>query len=218
MPFRFIILLFLGIIPIQMFAQSYAIFGAIRDSASGEELIQATVRDSISGKGAASNSYGFYSLTLPKGRVQLHFSYVGYQTVKKRFRLTGDTTLNILLPPGKALDEVVVTRDRRRQLLESPFTGLIRLQPQAVEKVPVILGEPDLIKTLQLLPGVQRSHEGFSGMHVRGGTKDQNLILLDGVPVYNVDHLYGMFSVFHPSAIKDVKLYKGSMPARYRGR
>jgi outer membrane cobalamin receptor len=113
---------------------------------------------------------------------------------------------------------VTITRERTQRRLSSPHTSLVRLQPEAIEKMPVLLGEPDLIKILQMLPGVQRGHEGFSGMHVRGGNNDQNLILLDGMPVYNVNHLFGMFSVFNPATIKHVKLYKGAFPARYQGR
>ena len=214
-----IIICFIFFLPFQLSSQNnYTLSGHVSNQKSGEALIGATLIDSISLKGSTTNEYGFYSLTLPEGNVELYVSYVGFKKQAFEFNLTEDTTLNIALKPGIAMDEVVITENRHRDFLRSPVTGMMTLQPEAIERLPVILGESDLIKTIQLLPGVQGGHEGFSGMHVRGGNNDQNLILLDGVPVYNLNHFFGMFSVFNPSVIKDVKLYKGSFPARYHGR
>lgn len=196
----------------------FTLSGHVTNQKSGEALIGATLIDSTNLKGTTNNEYGFYSLTLPDGVVELHISYVGFKKQTFEFNLTNDTSLNIALEPGIAMDEVVITENRHRDFLRSPITGVMTLQPETIERLPVILGESDLIKTIQLLPGVQGGNEGFSGMHVRGGNNDQNLILLDGVPVYNLNHFFGMFSVFNPSVIKDVRLYKGTFPARYHGR
>lgn len=198
--------------------QTHTLSGHVTNQKSGEALIGATLIDSANLKGTTTNEYGFYSLTLPEGTVELHVSYVGFKNQTFEFNLTIDTSLTIALEPGISMDEVVITENRHSSFLRSPIAGVMTLQPETIERLPVILGESDLIKTIQLLPGVQGGHEGFSGMHVRGGNNDQNLILLDGVPVYNLNHFFGMFSVFNPSVIKDVRLYKGTFPARYHGR
>ena len=215
---RLWLLILLLLLNFSAFAQRYTVSGKIADSLTNETLINASVFDAKTQDGSYTNEYGFYSLSLPEGKIKLEFSHIGYKSKIHSFQLSSDTTLHVSLPPGREIKKVTVTEDRSKELVYQPQTSLIQLQPESIEKMPVLMGEPDLVKTLQHMPGVQGGKEGFSGMHVRGGNNDQNLILLDGVPVYNVNHFFGLFSVFHPAAIKDVKLYKGGFPARYNGR
>jgi len=215
---KLIYFLFFFFLCIEGFSQSHTISGNIANAESKEPLINATVYEKIVKKGTYSNEYGFYSFTLPEGKVSMEFSYVGFKKENFSFMLDSDTTFNIELEPGGQINEVIITNEKSRQLVHSVQANMIQLQPEQVKEMPVLLGEPDLLKAIQFLPGVQSGNEGFSGMHVRGGSNDQNLILLDGVPVYNINHFFGLFSVFHPAAIKNVKLYKGGFPARYQGR
>ena len=198
---------------------SYTISGHIRAAETGEELIGATVYVREIGDGTVSNSYGFYSLTLAEGTYTIGYSYVGYKS--KEFTLTVDQDLvrNIELEKSVAeLEEVVVSAEKKNVNITSLEMGTAKLPIESIRQIPAFMGEVDIIKAIQLLPGVQSASEGSSGFSVRGGGTDQNLILLDEATVYNASHLLGFFSVFNNDAVKDVKLYKGDIPARYGGR
>ena len=201
-------------------AQNYTISGYITDSGSSETLISASVFENNSRRGSVSNSYGFYSLTLPAGEVNMLYSYVGYNSKQKNFKLHKDTTINISLSANIVLNEITVTGSASNNNIGVQGTQMsaIEVPVTLIKKVPTIFGENDVLKVLQLLPGVQGGVEGSAGFYVRGGGPDENLFLLDGVPVYNVNHLGGLFSVFNADAIKNVTLYKGSFPARFGGR
>lgn len=188
--------------------------GYVTDSESGETLIGATIGDKNSGSGGISNSYGYYSIRIPSGEVELQASYVGYKAVSKTIELLNDTVINFKLPQGEYLKEVVVTDTKRF----SPSGSSIELSASDIKAMPAIMGEVDVIKSLQLLPGVQSGVEGTAGMYVRGGGADQNLYLLDGVSLYNTSHVFGLFSIFNGDAVKKVTLHKGSFPARFGGR
>src|SRR5690349_5998361 len=199
-------------------AQKFTINGSIKDQNSGENLIGATLYNIKTGHGTTTNTYGFYSLTQPGDSVYLRVSFVGYETQFLKFLLRRDTTLNIGLSEGTTLQEVIVTGANEDKIQESSRMSTIDVPVQQIKALPAFLGEVDVFKVLQLLPGVQAGSEGSSGLYVRGGGPDQNLILLDGVPVYNASHLFGFFSVFNADAINQVELIKGGFPARYGGR
>lgn len=198
--------------------RKYTISGYITDLQSSETLIGANIVNRSSSEGTATNPYGFYSLTLPTGEVCLAVSYLGYRTFLTSFELKKDTVLNIRLRSHNQLDEVVVLSDKPDIGIRAIGAGSIEIPMTQIKSTPTILGEPDLLKTIQMMPGVQSNVEGFSGVTVRGGGTDENLVLLDGVPVYNADHMMGLFSIFTPEAIKKVSLYKGYFPASYGGR
>ena len=200
------------------FAQKRTISGYVMDAASKETLIGATVFDKNSGKGCATNSYGFYTLTLNPGEVDLQVSYVGYAQQNQTFDLKENLNLNFMLTTNIQLDEVVVEATRATVSARSPQMSVVELPVQQIKSIPTLFGEADVLKAIQLLPGVQNGSEGSAGMYVRGGGPDENLLLLDGVPVYNVNHMMGFFSVFNPDALKNVTLYKGSFPAHFGGR
>lgn len=197
-------------------AQEYTVSGYIRDVASGEHLIGANVWNRDSKAGGSTNTYGFYSLTLPADSIYLIASYVGYSPQRIKFKLDQDTLIDIELQDNTLLEEVVVSDNGKIQ--ETIRMSSISVPIQQIKAIPALLGEVDVLKALQLLPGVQSGNEGTSGLYVRGGGPDQNLILLDGVPIYNASHLFGFFSVFNADAIKHVELIKGGFPARYGGR
>ena len=188
------------------------------DAASKETLIGATVFDRNSGKGCATNNYGFYTLTLDQGGVDLQVSYVGYTQETLALDLKENLSLNFTLTTNTTLDEVVVEATRATVSARSPQMSVVELPVQQIKSIPTLFGEADVLKAIQLLPGVQNGSEGSAGMYVRGGGPDENLLLLDGVPVYNVNHMMGFFSVFNPDALKNVTLYKGSFPAHFGGR
>lgn len=218
-PFRrslVTITLLLAIIP--TFAQKRTISGYVMDAASKETLIGATIVDINSGKGCATNNYGFYTLTLDQGQVDLQVSYVGYTQQNKSIDLNENLNLNFMLETNTTLDEVVVESTRATVSARSPQMSVVELPVQQIKSIPTLFGEADVLKAIQLLPGVQNGSEGSAGMYVRGGGPDENLLLLDGVPVYNVNHMMGFFSVFNPDALKNVTLYKGSFPAHFGGR
>jgi len=196
----------------------YTISGTVTDQASGEHLIGATVRDLKSGKGTVTNTFGFYSLTLPEDSVLIAITYIGYKADGFRYLLDKNTTQNVALEQSSILKEVEIVGERYERIEERAQMSRIDIPIQQIKNVPAFMGEKDVLKALQLLPGVSGGGEGQSGIYVRGGGPDQNLILLDGVPVYNVSHLFGFFSVFNPDAVKDVSLIKGGFPARYGGR
>lgn len=199
-------------------AQDFTISGYIKDERTGETLIGANVYDAKSGLGTSSNTYGFYSITLPRDSVKLLFSYVGYESVAQSLWLDGNRVFDVALPISVTLKEVVVVGTEVQRIEDNTQMSSIDVPIQQIKSIPALLGETDVLKALQLLPGVQSGGEGQSGLYVRGGGPDQNLILLDGVPVYNASHLFGFFSVFNTDAIKDVRLIKGGFPARYGGR
>lgn len=212
-----LIIFFLSIV-FSVHAQTvFTISGTVQDGETGEKLIGATVYESQLQKGTGTNVYGFYSLSLAAETVELSFSYVGYEPQKFRLTLTADTRLEVSLKPVTLLGEAVIESESDSKVEESQMST-ITLDMSKVASLPVLLGERDVLKTLQLLPGVQSGTEGASGIYVRGGGPDQNLILLDGVPVYNASHLFGFFSVFNSDAIRNVELIKGGFPARYGGR
>lgn len=196
--------------------QKATISGYVSDVATGEKLINANIYDPESLNGTISNEYGFYSLTVPVGETALQYSFVGYETIRVELDLQKDTVFNMALKLMGELDEITVQGNRSK--VESSQMSMVEISGARLQKLPVLLGEPDVLKVIQLLPGVQSGTEGTSGIYVRGGGPDQNLFLLDGVPVYNASHLFGFFSVFNPTAVKTVKLYKGGFPARFGGR
>lgn len=197
----------------------FTIGGEISDATSGEGLVGATVYIDGTTMGGVSNSYGFYSLTIPKGELVVVCSYIGYQEFRTAIFLGENLHLDIrLTPKSTELEEVIVRAERADQNLSSVEIGVERLDVASISKIPVLLGEKDVLKTLQLLPGISTISEGSSGFSVRGGSIDQNLILLDESPVYSASHLLGFFSVFNADAIKDVSVYKGGIPAYYGGR
>ena len=208
--------LMLAVLP--TFAQRRTISGYVMDGASKETLIGATVFDKNSGKGCSTNSYGFYTLTLNPDEVELQVSYVGYVQQTKTIDLKDNLNLNFALETNTMLDEVVVEGTRSTVSARSPQMSVVELPVQQIKSIPTLFGEADVLKAIQLLPGVQNGSEGSAGMYVRGGGPDENLLLLDGVPVYNVNHALGFFSVFNPDALKNVTLYKGSFPAHFGGR
>jgi len=201
-------------------AQSTAILsGSIKDKQTGESLIKAVVRiQELPNAGIISNEYGFYSLTLPSGNYSVVISQVGYETLVQKIKLDSSQSINFYLQTKNVLKEVVVESSRKNDNLTKAQMGTETINMSAISKVPVIFGEKDLLKTIQLLPGVKSAGEGNSGFFVRGGGADQNLILLDEAPVYNATHLLGFFSTFNSDAIKDATIIKGNSPSQYGGR
>ncbi len=199
-------------------SRKFTISGYVTDGTSSETLIGANIFESRQQQGTATNPYGFYSLTLPEGTTSLSVSYLGYTTRNLSFSLKRDTVLNIQLSSNLLLDEIVVVSDKVEAGIKATQMSAVDIPITQIKNTPTVLGEADVLKTLQLLPGVQAGMESSAGLYVRGGGPDQNLILLDGIPVYNIDHLFGFFSVFTPEAIKKVTLFKGSFPARFGGR
>ncbi len=205
------------VLPLVLSAKHYTICGYVTDSLSSESLLSATIYATNHHKGAATNSYGFYSLTLPEGECQLQFSYVGYSTQTRTLNLSSDTIFNVRLSSNNLLSEVEVLSERV-QGVETSQMSAIELPINFIKGIPSVGGESDIIKAMQLLPGVQSGSEGQVGLYVRGGGPDENLILLDEVPLYNISHMLGLFSVFNADIVKNVTLYKGNFPAKYGGR
>lgn len=199
-------------------SRRYTISGYVTDGASQETLIGANIFESRHQEGTSTNPYGFFSLTIPEGETSIQYSYIGYATQTKSFYLKKDTVINVRLKTNTRLQEIVILSDKPETGINATQMGAIDIPIDHIRKTPSVLGEADLMKTLQLMPGVQAGVEGSAGIYVRGGSPDQNLILLDGVPVYNIDHLFGFFSVFTPEAVKKVSLFKSSFPARFGGR
>lgn len=197
----------------------FTLSGYIKDGNNGETLIGATVFVKDLNVGATSNEYGFYSISIPVGTYNVEYAYLGFETLTKSISLNANTTENIELGVSSAqLTEVVVTSEAKDQNVTNIEMSVNKLDIQTIQKMPTLLGEVEIIRSIQLLPGVSTVGEGATGFNVRGGSIDQNLVLLDEAPVYNSSHLFGFFSVFNPDAVKDVKLYKGGIPARYGGR
>ena len=216
---RAVLVTALLLVPPCAYAQKHTVSGYLTDRPSGESFIGAAAVDRISGQGAVSNNYGFYTLTLPEGDISLEYSCLGSRTVRMDFRLERDTVINVAFEPqNEALTGATVTATRSETGVRGTQMSAIEIPVNLIKSIPAIGGEVDIIKAIQLLPGVQSGTEGSAGMYVRGGGPDENLLLLDGVPVYNVNHMLGFFSVFDADAIKNVTLYKGSFPARFGSR
>jgi hypothetical protein len=197
-------------------AQKVTVSGFVTDAGSGERMIDATVYEKASFAGTTTNNYGFYSLPLQRGKSVIIVSYLGYDPITLEVNLTRDTVMHFSLTMASSeIGAVTVTASGRQSKIESPQMSMIDIPIDKFLKLPVIFGEADVLKVIQLLPGVQSGTEGSTGIYVRGGGPDQNLFLLDGVPVYNASHLFGFMSVFNPDAVKSVQLYKGGFPARY---
>ena len=213
-------LLVIALFSFNILAQNnYTISGYVQDESSGENLIGVSVYDKKTYKGTASNQYGFYSLTLPQGDYVIIYSFIGYKSITKNITLDKNTRLNVSLTSDAIIkEEVIVTGERLDKNVSSSNMSQAKIEVNNIKQLPVILGEVDIMKAAQLLPGIQSGGEGNSGLYVRGGGPDQNLILLDEAVVYNAAHLFGFFSVFNADAIKDINIIKGGMPAEYGGR
>ncbi|GAB3507228.1 TonB-dependent receptor [Spirosoma knui] len=200
--------------------QRVTVSGYVREKGSQEALIGVNVYLPGTSTGTTTNTYGFYSLTLPaQDSIRLAFSFVGYETADQLISLRANTTLNVTLTPGRILSEVEVKAGRSdEKVSESPQMSRIDVPVAQIKKIPAFLGEKDVLKVLQLMPGVQKGSEGQTGIYVRGGGPDQNLVILDDAIVYNANHLFGFFSVFNGDALKSVELTKGGFPARFGGR
>ncbi|MGB2279353.1 MAG: TonB-dependent receptor [Flavobacteriales bacterium] len=215
---KYLILSILIVISIDSFSQQkYTISGFVNDNENGESLIGVNVIVQEKLVGTTSNTYGFYSLTLPEGSYEISFTYIGFETLKQSVNLNKNISLNVdLISSSTDIGEVTIVAEET--VVERTQTSIVEVPVQLIKNIPALLGEVDVLKAIQLLPGVQSGGEGTSGFYVRGGGPDQNLILLDGVPVYNASHLFGFFSVFNADAIKNVRLTKGGFPARFGGR
>ncbi len=199
-------------------AQSFTVRGYVSDQSNGERLLNANVYETQMMRGCITNSFGFFSLTLPKGKYSIVCSFVGYQPQHIELQMGKDTVINFKLSAKTDLNEVTIVGQKTGSRLTSTQMSREEIPMDKIQRLPSFLGEADIIKTIQLRPGVQSGTEGSSGLYVRGGGPDQNLILLDDVPVYNADHLFGFFSVFNPDAIKSVSFYKGGFPSHFGGR
>ncbi len=212
-------LIFFGFVLKGFSQEKFTISGYIKDTLSGETLIGANLGIKSAGKSIVSNGYGFFSITLPKGNYQLSGSFIGYQTKEIYIELNENKVFNMLLLPNSAvINNVTVVGRRRDNNVKTAQMGKFEMNVSTAKALPAFFGEVDILKTLQLLPGVRNAGEGNAGFYVRGGGPDQNLILLDDAVVYNTGHLFGFFSVFNADAIKNVTLIKGGMPAQYGGR
>ncbi len=199
-------------------SEKFTISGHIFEKGSKESLIGVNVYIPSIKSGTMTNNYGFYSITLPQGSYKIFFSYIGYQTVEKEIILDKDLSLNIEIEGSVSLGEVVISAKKKEKLSQKSQMSKIEVPIVQIKEIPSLLGEKDVLKTLQLMPGIQSGTEGSSGIYVRGGGPDQNLIILDDAPVYNANHLFGFFSIFNGDALKSVSLTKGGFPARYGGR
>jgi hypothetical protein len=199
--------------------EKYTLSGIISEKTSNETLIGVTMLFPGLNTGTTTNEYGFYSITLPKGTYKISISYVGFDNINDTIRLNENITKNFrLTETSENLDEIIIKDNVEKLNIRKPQMSINALSSSSIKQIPVVLGEADVIKAITLLPGVTNAGEGSSGFNVRGGSADQNLILLDEATIYNSSHLFGFFSVFNPDAIKDLKLYKGGIPARYGGR
>jgi hypothetical protein len=199
--------------------QKFTLSGTITDANSNETLIGVNVSIPELKTGVTTNEYGFYSITLPKGNYTLQITYLGFQNVEEKIQLFQNTKKSFKLVSGEQqLKEIVITTNKKSTNIKTPEMSVNKLSMGTIKKMPVVLGETDVLKSILLLPGVTNAGEGQSGFNVRGGGADQNLVLLDEATIFNSSHVFGFFSVFNPDAIKDLKLYKGGIPARYGGR
>ena len=199
--------------------EKFTLSGTISDNLSNETLIGVNIIIPALQTGTMTNEYGFYSITLPSGTYDIQISYLGFTTINETIELTSDLSKNYKLEEAaESLDEVIITENIEKLNIKKPQMSVNSLSIKTIKNMPVVLGEVDVIKSITLLPGVTNAGEGASGFNVRGGAADQNLILLDEATIFNSSHLFGFFSVFNPDAIKDLKLYKGGIPAKYGGR
>lgn len=199
--------------------EKFTIGGTIKDASSGETLIGVSIYEKDNFKGTVSNEYGFYSLTLTKGTHNIEISYLGYNTVAKTIDLDKNLTLNIsLVENAESLNEVVISTTSEKVSIKKAEMSVNKMKVKTIKEIPAIMGEVDVLKSITTLPGVTTAGEGQSGFNVRGGAADQNLVLLDEATLFNTSHLFGLFSVINADAIKDLKLYKGGIPAKYGGR
>ena len=199
--------------------EKFTLSGTISDNNSNETLIGVNLFIPELKTGVTTNEYGFYSITIPKGNYSIRISYMGYQTLEDQLQLNQNTKTNFkLITNENTLKEVIITDTKTRTDIRKPEMSVNKLSISAIKRMPVVLGEVDVLKSILLLPGVTNAGEGASGFNVRGGGADQNLILLDEATIFNSSHVFGFFSVFNPDAIKDLKLYKGGIPARFGGR
>ncbi|WP_338873338.1 TonB-dependent receptor [Spirosoma sp. SC4-14] len=217
---RFLTIIFYMLVQVVMAQSKFTISGTVKDAKSGELMIGATIRvRELPSVGTVSNEYGFYSLTLPQGQYTLQTSLLGFADQAIPVNLTANQRLDLVLAEStQTLQEVVVKTTAANDNVSNPTMGVEKLAVKDIKNIPVLMGERDPLKVLQLLPGIKSAGEGNSGFNVRGGNSDQNLILLDEAPVYNASHLLGFFSTFNADAIKDLAIYKGGMPAQYGGR
>jgi hypothetical protein len=208
------------LLPIAIFAQQkFTVSGYVKDADNGEELIGATIYVEETKGGTATNVYGFYSLTLAQGEYTFVYSFIGKKPIIKKISLSQDLKINIEMGENSVeLDAIVIESEKKDANVNSTEMSTVKVEMKQIEKLPAFMGEVDILKTIQLLPGVMSGGEGQTGFFVRGGSADQNLILLDEAVVYNASHLFNFFSVFNPDAIKDVKIYKGGIPAEFGGR
>lgn len=215
-----VVLIFIFLCSIGVYSQEkFTISGTVIEESSGETLFGVNIIVPELQAGTVTNEYGFYSITLPSGEYEVIYSSIGYASKRTQVSLTANIKNDIALSTDtESLDEVVIETDRERFNVRSPQMSANKLTASTIKKIPVVLGEVDVIKSLTMLPGISTAGEGASGFNVRGGSADQNLILLDEATLYNSSHLFGFFSVFNPDAIKDLTLYKGGIPARYGGR
>ncbi|MCG8411590.1 MAG: TonB-dependent receptor [Bacteroidales bacterium] len=200
------------------YSQKYTLSGYVKEANSQELLLGTTVYIPELQTGTTANAYGFYSITVPEGKYTVEFSFVGYQTKIEKFILDKNIDYNVVLSVGEELEEVVITADKINKQSEDVRTSVMALPVQQIKEIPSFMGEKDVLKVIQLMPGVQKATEGQSGIYVRGGSPDQNLLVLDDAPVYNAQHLFGFFSVFNGDALRGVEVIKGGFPARYGGR
>ena len=220
MKLRFLSLLIFSFINFNLIAQNnFTISGYVQEDESGENLIGVSIYDKETFKGTVTNQYGFYSLTLQEGKYEIVYSFIGLKSVTKEINLDKDRRINVSLESDAIItDEVIVTGEKLDKNVSSSKMSQVKIEVNNIKQLPVILGEVDVLKSAQLLPGITSNREGSSGLYVRGGGPDQNLILLDEAVVYNASHLFGFFSVFNADAIKDINIIKGGMPAEYGGR
>ena len=215
----FLLSLFFLTSALNAFSQEYKVSGYIKDASNGQTLPGTSVYTDETHAGASTDVNGFYSFTVPAGSYHLHISFLSYRDTVIPIRVTSNIKMNVsIMPTAIATQGVTVTGDRPDKNVTSSQMGAIKLETKDLKSIPVFFGEPDILKVIQLLPGVQSGGDANTGFYVRGGGPDQNLILLDGATVYNAGHLLGFFSIFNSDALSSVELIKGNMPANYGGR
>jgi len=215
---RFTILLVLLSFFLEASGQKVTLSGYVREKSTGEELVGASIYVEGQGSGTITNTYGFYSITVPQGEYEVLISFLGYKTITDHVKLSKSIKRNYYLETmAFTKDEVVISAKKSDKNVRDNI-GMVKLEAKTIKELPTFMGEADVVKSIQLLPGVQSATEGSAGFYVRGGGPDQNLVILDEAVVYNASHLFGFFSVFNADAVKDINLIKGGMPAYYGGR
>lgn len=212
-------ILILSLFTSSIWAQKVTLSGYLKDKSNGEALFGATIYVEELKQGTATNAYGFYSLTIPEGSYTIQISYIGYETIVQKTDASKSQTISVSLKEDtREIEEIIVKGEASNANVERIEMGIAKLPIKAIKKLPAFMGEVDIIRTIQLLPGIQSGGEASSGLYVRGGGPDENLMLLDEAPVYNASHLMGFFSVFNSNAIKDIEVYKSGIPAQYGGK